>query len=602
MIDSCSPLNSISVFSFESQEGIATKQDVWTCSRGDGRALGERAQAAGRGNRGALCLSAHCGSADTFALTLPSSCNFGDCEQRLVKCRLRSEIEARKAVESTMKRAVKEARELKGELVLLRQEKEELRNELLARKHAVSAPGSDPKKTSGSSNNSDDTVTVAAAVKAAEKKFQQQLQKFTAENTELREKHERLEDERSALLQEKNAQLAQSEQELKKRAKDAAALEDELKKLRVVSEETKRKYQKMVKEKKEDLAKSLQENEHLARCKETLERQLELLPQLKKQLQYAKDKSSGVADDWQKKLELRDQAFLRQEDENKRQVTELQATIADLQEEKEQLHAQLDELTSKLYENEQRFEAKQRKQSEKFDNLVVTTKALQEKLVHALDELHDAQQVTQVAKETLAQESKLRQMADDAADAVEARALKLEAQLEQSAQQLERLEKALKTRGITFDFLLKAPSGASNNSKEREPQQQPEKKKREVSPEVSSSAPVKREPRATTSSSSSTTLKRSVSSASSAASREPATKAKATPAQPVAAALVKSKLALPQTTTPGNSSSMSTKLPVKSSATVPAKRIPLSHRSTAVTSSNNNDAERDGTPERTRRG
>lgn len=58
--------------------------------------------------------------------------------QRLVKCRLRSEIEARKAVESTMKRAVQEARELKKELVLLRQEKEE-RARLPRRARAVVA-------------------------------------------------------------------------------------------------------------------------------------------------------------------------------------------------------------------------------------------------------------------------------------------------------------------------------------------------------------------------------------------------------------------------------------------------------------------------------
>lgn len=514
-----------------------------------------------------------------------------------MKCRLRSEIEARKAVESTMKRAVKEARELKGELVLLRQEREELRAELQARKHAVSAPGSDPKKA-GSHNNSGDAAT-AAASKAAEKKLQQQLQKLTADNTELRDKHERLEDDTSALLQEKDALLAQSDEELKKKTRDTLAIEDELKKLRVVSEETKRKYQKMVKEKKEDLAKSLQENEQLARCKETLERQLELLPQLKKQLQYAKDKSSGVADDWHKKLELRDQAFLRQDDENKKQVVELQAAISSLQDENEQLRGQLDTLTSQVYENEQRFDAKQRKHVEKFENLVTTTKALQEKLVRALDELSEAQQTAQIAQETLVQESKLRQMADDAADAVEARALKIETQLEQSTLQLEKLENALKTRGITFDFLLKPTSGSSSNnnsngSKEREPPHM-EKKKREATPETPA-ALVRRESKSTTSSSS-TTVKRTVSSA---ASREPATRAKATAAQPISAAAALTKSKQPQTTL-GNSSA-STKQPGKISGTATvAKRTPLSHRSSAVTS-NNNDADRDGTPERTRRG
>lgn len=509
--------------------------------------------------------------------------------QRLVKCRLRSEIEARKAVESTMKRAVQEARELKKELVLLRQEKEELRSELQARKHAVSAPG-DAKKAAP------DDVT-AAAVKAAEKKLQQQIQKLTAENAALREQLEQFAADSTALVDEKTAMLAQTELELKKSLKDVAALEDEAKKLRIVSDETRRKYQKLVKEKKEDLAKSLQENEHLARCKETLERQLELLPQLKKQLQYAKDKSSGVAEDWQKKLETREQAFVRHEAESKQQITALQHEVVALEDDKEQLRAQLDELTSRVYENEQRHDATQRKQAEQYDHAVATTKSLQEQLRRATTELEDARDAQRIADETLAQESKLRQMADDAADAVEARALKCETQLADALEQLAQLESALQTRGITRDFLLKAPqSSTSNNNNSRSAPASTEKRRDTKAierPETSASASAKRDVKARSSSSASVSTRRPVSSAS--ASREPSAPVKTAKAAPLSSTTaLKTRAAQASHVAPGASKPRA----VASGA----KRVPLSHRSASGSTNNNNsELERDGTPERTRR-
>uniref|UniRef100_K3X8H3 Uncharacterized protein n=1 Tax=Globisporangium ultimum (strain ATCC 200006 / CBS 805.95 / DAOM BR144) TaxID=431595 RepID=K3X8H3_GLOUD len=490
--------------------------------------------------------------------------------ERLVKCRLRSEIEARKAVEATMKRAVHETRELKKELVLLRQEKEELRGELEARKHAVSTPSSDTKK------HDETSAVTAAATKAAEKKFQSQIQKLTAELADWKASYEQLKSDTSDELQEKSELLTQRDHELKQKAKEMAALEDELKKVKLVSEDTKRKYQKAVKEKKEDLQKTLLENEHLARCKETLERQLELLPQLKKQLQYAKDKQSGVAEDWQKRLEQREQAFLRQEEDNKRELAAKQQVIVQLEHEKEELRAQLDELTSNVYENEVAHETKQRQDAEKFELLVASTKALQEKLLAAMQDAKEAQATKQIAEETLAQESRLRQMADDAADAVEARALKLEAQLEQLQQQLVQLEKALKARGITLDYLLKTPSGTSSNNNRSS------KDEKADTPEGSSSRPAARREKTTT-----TVAKpRPVSSA-----RDPVA-AKPKAALSSTATTLKPKVTQPHTTATAAKPGAAKALPM-------AKKAFFSQR---MTNSNNNDAERDGTPERTRRG
>lgn len=510
--------------------------------------------------------------------------------QRLVKCRVRSETEARKAAESTMKRAVHEARELKKELVLLRQEKEELRREQQARTLAVSAPGSKP---------SDDGAAAAAAAvaRATEKKLRQQLVQLTDENAGLREKLEQLASESAAQLRDHSALVVQREQELQKRVRDAAALEDEAKKLRAASDDTKRKYQKMVREKKEDLAKSLQENEHLARCKETLERQLELLPQLKKQLQYAKDKSSGVAEDWQKKLEQRDEAFLRQEEDTKKQLAELRGTIAELEDDKERLHAQLDELTSNVYENEQAHDARHREQADKFDALVTHAKELQTKLLCALDELQDTQRARFEADETLAQEAKLRQMADDAADAVEARALATEKQLEQATQQLAQLEKALTTRGITFDFLLKTPPASgdrsSNNKKELMPPQLETKDKGET-PEGASANVVLKQRSVKSTASTTATLAAAKRTIGSAGAGKTSTKA-------LPASLLRSKPAY-QHPVPTSGAAVTVKARTTASAAVngATKRASLSLRSSST--SNNNEVERDGTPERSRRG
>ncbi|KAG1685985.1 hypothetical protein DVH05_007586 [Phytophthora capsici] len=339
-----------------------------------------------------------------------------------------------------MKRAVHEARELKKELVLLRQEKEELR--LAAQKPA---PGRESARgTSKQSSN-----------KAAELKLRQKNQTLTTQNSELESSVTRLQQRVSDLEAQDAAAIAQLTADLDGKDHEIASLRDELRKAKLVADETKRKCQKMLKEKKDEAQRALQENEHLARCAKTLQSQLELLPQLKKQLEHAKAKRADVAEVWQSKLEKRDQAFLREEEENKRKLQESAAQLAELTDERDRLQARLEELERVVstmnadHQDELRHEAQRLIESEG------SSHQLQKKLIAAEAATREAEQAEAMAKETQEQEARLRQLAEDAADAIEARAEKAERALAQAQTQLSRLEEALTARGVTLDYLLK---------------------------------------------------------------------------------------------------------------------------------------------------
>ncbi|ETP43761.1 hypothetical protein F442_09564, partial [Phytophthora nicotianae P10297] len=368
--------------------------------------------------------------------------------ERLVKCRLRSEIEARKAVESTMKRAVHEARELKKELVLLRQEKEELR--LAARKNVVSAPGSGDKETArGGSvgSNRDNQTGKQGSNKAVELKLRQHIQHLTARNTDLETNTKELMQQVSDLEAQKAAEIAQLTADLEEKDREIASLQADLKKTKFAVDETKRKCQKMLKEKREEAQRALQEDEQLARCTKTLQSQLALLPQLKKQLEHAKEKRADVVEVWQKKLEQRDEAFLREEEANKQKLAEKAAQIVELADEKEQLQVKLEELERKLCDIDTNHQTELRHEAQRLAELESTTKELQEKLLAAETASREAEQAEIAARETQEQETRLRQLAEDAADAVEVRAEKAERDLAQAQLQLNRLEEALKARG-----------------------------------------------------------------------------------------------------------------------------------------------------------
>ncbi|KAF1775932.1 hypothetical protein GQ600_17261 [Phytophthora cactorum] len=335
--------------------------------------------------------------------------------ERLVKCRLRSEIEARKAVESTMKRAVQEARELKKELVLLCQEKEELR--LAARKNVVSAPGSGGKEaTRGGSAGATETTRLH----------------LTVRNTDLETNTNELQQQVSDLEAQKAVEVTQLTADLEEKDREITSLRAELKKTKIAVDETKRKCQKMLKEKREEAQRALR------RTSSWLASQLALLPQLKKQLEHAKEKRADVVEVWQKKLEQRDEAFLREEERR-------EGTIAN----------ETRELERKLCNMNTNHQTELRHEAQRLVLLESTSKELQEKLLEAETATREAEQAEVVARETREQETRLRQLAEDAADAVEVRAEKAERDLEQAQRQLNRLEEVLKARGVTLDYLLK---------------------------------------------------------------------------------------------------------------------------------------------------
>ncbi|RLN25784.1 hypothetical protein BBJ28_00011857 [Nothophytophthora sp. Chile5] len=357
-----------------------------------------------------------------------------------------------------MKRAVQEARELKKELVLLRQEKEQLR--AAAQKNVVSTPGSGrtnarPKAAGAPTATSD--VSVTSSNKAVELKLKQQIRNLTAEKSELESSAQELQQKVSQLEQQKKATISQATAALAEKQQEVLALQDELNKLKQVADETKRKCQKMLRDKREETQRALQENEQLARCTKTLQSQLGLLPQLKKQLEHANEKRVGAAESWQKKLEQRDQAFLREEAASKRKEAESATQISQLQEEKHEMQERLEDLELQLRGIDGKQQASLRHEAQ----LAVATKRLQEELSVARDAVAEAERAQDVARETQLQETRLRQLAEAAADAVEVRAEKAEHELARAQTQLERLEEALRTRGVTLDYLLRQQTPVS---------------------------------------------------------------------------------------------------------------------------------------------
>ncbi|KAJ8544503.1 hypothetical protein ON010_g11764 [Phytophthora cinnamomi] len=379
--------------------------------------------------------------------------------QRHVKCRLRSEIEARKAVESTMKRAVLEARELKKELVLLRQEKEELR---------ATVAQKDPSSSGQESSRNGPRDTQAAkqsSSKVAELKLKQQLQTLTARNKEIEASLNELQQQVTELNAQNAAITDQSAASLVGKEQEIAVLQEGIKKSKLAVDETKRKCQKILKEKREEMERALQENEQLARNTKTLQGQLAQLPQLKKKLEHAKEKRAGVAEVWQKKLEQRDRAFLREEEATKLKLAESTAKITKLTEDKLEIQERLNELELTLRKVDANHKCELSQESRRMKELEAKVTQLQEKLVEAEATAQEAERAEGVARETQEQETRLRQLAEDAADAVEVRAEKAERDLAQARMQLNRLEEALKARGVTLDYLLKQQTPVSISSR-----------------------------------------------------------------------------------------------------------------------------------------
>ncbi|KAL7694434.1 hypothetical protein Plhal304r1_c001g0000221 [Plasmopara halstedii] len=374
--------------------------------------------------------------------------------ERLIKCRLRSEIEARKAVESTMRRAVKESRELKKELVVLRQEKEDLK--MVARKQALLAASGNKEVPRGGNAGPNNKFVRGDQEhqKAVVLKLKQQVQDLITKNTDLETDNNKMQQQIFEYV---------NSADLEKRTREIISLSDELKKSKLVVNETKRKCQKLLREKEEELQRAIQENAQLTCCTRTLQSQLASLPQLKKQLEHAKERRNDAAEVWRKKLELRDEAFLRAEEVSKQNLIKSAAQVAGVTDEKEHLQARLEELERKFYDVNVSHQTELSLTTHCRRELESTIKQLQQKLLAAETATYEAERATVVARETQRQETRFRQLAEDAADAVEIRAEKAERDLAHAQMQLEHLEEALKARGITFEYLLKLQTSGSSS-------------------------------------------------------------------------------------------------------------------------------------------
>lgn len=145
-----------------------------------------------------------------------------------------------------MKRAVLEVRQLKKELMVLRQENEELRAAV------------ETKPNNGGGKESPIELK------------NDQIQRLTARNKQLESSVLELQQQVAGLEPQSTTTIDQSTA-LAEKDRDIAALEDELAKIKLVADETKRKCQNMLKEKRDEAQRALHENEQLARCAKTLQ-------------------------------------------------------------------------------------------------------------------------------------------------------------------------------------------------------------------------------------------------------------------------------------------------------------------------------------------
>ncbi|GMF39562.1 unnamed protein product [Phytophthora fragariaefolia] len=286
-----------------------------------------------------------------------------------------------------MKRAVLEARRLKRELALLRQEKDELR--IAAQK----SPGSDGKNS------------------AAEILLKQQIQTLTAQNKEL--------EARMSEFQQQDMSLESRATDTSSASKDKkiAALENELMNIKLVAAETERKCQKLLEDKREEARRALHENEQLARCTKTLQSQLALLPQLKRQLERANEKRDYMAKVWQKKLEQREQAFLQEEETSKQKIAESAALIAKLAEGKQELQVKLNNLELKLGKLDCNHTGELSQECRGMDELETSMNQLHETIVESTSQV--AGRAGNIPREIHDQETQLRLLTVDGDDTVQ---------------------------------------------------------------------------------------------------------------------------------------------------------------------------------------
>ncbi|KAJ0412640.1 hypothetical protein ATCC90586_002270 [Pythium insidiosum] len=358
-----------------------------------------------------------------------------------------------------MKRAVQEARELKKELMVMRQEKEELRSE--NRKATLTAATT---PSPGGVTTKEDLHKQLAQEKSKRKELRAEVTRLQqALDDASKAAEQRAVDAQHQVAKLEN-EVERARQETLQRDQEIRALQEEVKKQRAATEDAKRKLQRAIKDKKDEFQRLLDENEQLAKRNEELQRHVDDTTKLRRQVERAKEKQSSVVEEWQRKLEQREQAFLRQEETNRRELAERQEAMDALRVECQSLRHRIDQLEGELERQSGEHERRLRDEEKKRDDMMMAMAQQQERLLTLKDAGRAADRARLDAEARLAKEAELRETAEAAADAVESRMSNLEQQLSRATEQLAQVDRALQKKGITLEYLLKRVPGPSSNN------------------------------------------------------------------------------------------------------------------------------------------
>ncbi|OQR82059.1 hypothetical protein THRCLA_23249 [Thraustotheca clavata] len=407
-------------------------------------------------------------------MSTPRSIQEDDIE-RLVKCRVRSEVEARKAAETTMKRAMKEATELKKELMLMRKEKAEWRfvvdlvcqsNEIASSQRTTEAP---PKSVK---HSSDDLL----------KKLNRREKDIEQLNQTLLDKDAAIEggNQQQLQLQTQLDKATSASIELQRQLDEANESNKktimELRQQKLASEEARKKYQKNIKDLKDEKQQLVAENTQLTQRLEDSTSANAQTNQLKKQLQQARERLSTVVQEQDIRMQqlsgnhsLAVQELTKEhEEELKNQAQKLNEKYENDIQEKVQATSMLSQIEK---EKEQvRADALRRLQEElkieKEENvdLLQTVKSLQDKLRLVSEMLCEADRAKAEAEAEKERVMTMSSKLEHAADVCEAQAQKYKEEWIALEEKLAVVDAALRRRGISMEFLLKKKPSGNNNT------------------------------------------------------------------------------------------------------------------------------------------
>jgi DNA repair exonuclease SbcCD ATPase subunit len=350
-----------------------------------------------------------------------------------------------------MKRAVGESRELKKELMLMRQEKEELKKALAEQKQSEDRLKFD--------------LMNATRKKSDDKKVLKEMEKLQVQTQENEEKHLQLEQEMKFLLARANEKLDEKQRRVDQLEKKALQNQEEIIELKKTIEELKRKSCKTINEKQAELQKHLYENEQLSKHVGSLQDELDEVQQAMKVLEKQKEKSIHAMEELTERIQKSHKEEL---DKMMDKCATMAQEVKAGKEEKAQIVKELKDAEDEIDHVNTKLKDFKRQQEDKYEQLVDTTKSLQEKLLIAVEAKEEAIQEAEDAKCNLKEQVHLRSAVEKQAQRSELHAQNLQRDLDGLRENMIKIEKALNSRGITMDFLLEDPRGLNNTSKGEE--------------------------------------------------------------------------------------------------------------------------------------